>query len=136
MAISSFSVALFIVLRTFSTSLLRRLRTGMLLVVVRHADLPEVGFHGGAAAGSVLLGVESRDVGVNLRHVLLTCFHRGSYSSKTLTDEELVDCWRCAALDLLAKIQTVTLVTAGGCGTMRTQQHLDARVLTALARFR
>ena len=40
------------------------------------------------------------------------------------------------ALDGFAQIEVVTLVAFGGCCTVRAQQHLGARVLTALARFR
>ena len=107
----------------------------VLLVVVSALEGPEVGFHGTFAVRSVLLGVESGDVGVNLGHVLLTCFDRCGDSTETLTDKELVDGRRCGALCFVTEIDAVAGVGLCRRYAVGSQKHLLAAVLTVLARF-
>ena len=107
----------------------------VLLVVVSALQTPEVGFHGTFAVRSVFLGVESGDVGVNLGHVLLTCFDRCGDSTETLTDKELVDGRRCGALCFVTEIDAVAGVGLCSGHAVGSQKHLLAGVLSVLTRF-
>ena len=105
------------------------------LVVLQPADLPEVRVHGLLAVGKVLLCEEVDLVLGDLGQVFLTCRYHRTDSLETLTDSSLLRFERRGTLGLTADIYAITVTAGCRCYTVRAQQHLAARVLTALARF-
>ena len=107
----------------------------VLCVVGFAADFPQVGEHRLLAAGSVLLRHEVDLILSDVLQVTLTSFDGSRYRRETVTIVDLVLRQRSRAFHRFAEVQTVTLVALGRGYTVRAQQHLRTRVLTALARF-
>ena len=99
-------------------------------------QVEEVGVEGLLTSGQILLLVESSAVGLQGGEVLHTSLSGGGCLSEARAELQLVGRRRGTALYLLPQVQTVTMVVLRRCRTVSGQQHLVARVLTALARLR
>ena len=111
-----------------------RQRLAVALVVVGCTLVPEVLVQG--LVTRVLLGIECCGIRRYGAQVLPAHIHCPTDSTEALTRQGLVGTDGCGTFDLLAQKQAIAVAARGCCYAMRAQQHLAARVLTALARFR
>ena len=110
-----------------------RLRLAVRLVVLRFTLVPQVLVQGFVAR--VLLGIECCGIRRYGAQVLPAHIHSPTDSPEALTRQGLVGADGCGTFDLLAQKQAVAVAARGCCYAVCAQQHLAARVLTALARF-
>ena len=120
---------------SLTLSFVTSLPTWVLRVVLVAADLPVPRFHGLLAAGEVLLGKEGLLVGCDLAEILGTVADGFRDCGEADASEEFTFGRNGASLHFLAEIQAVTVFRLGCCGTVGTEEHFGARVLTVLARF-
>ena len=116
-------------------SALFSLGSRMLLVIRGSADAPQIRLERLLAVGIILLCEEVLLVGVHVHQVLFACLHGCCNCRKTGSCPELVGVRCSRARHFASQIDTIAFIARCCCHTVRAQQHLGARVLTALARF-
>ncbi len=108
-----------------------------LLIVIRcHLERPEITFHRGLAAGSILLRTVGGLVGRDLRYVLHAGGNGRADSAEALTLLYL----RCldsrGTFNLLTNKKTIAVCTGCLGNAVHTKQHFVARMMAFLARLR
>ena len=105
------------------------------LIVLLTADFPVPCEHGLFAVGLVLLRGEGDLVVGDLREILLTRLDHRGYRGEACSDLQLFRAERRGALLRGTEVQTVTLVVGRCRYAVGSQEHLLARVLSALTGF-
>ena len=107
----------------------------MLLIPFLAAHAPIPLFHGLCAARFVLLREEGLLVGRDLREVMTALLDHRCHADKAVADLVLTLGQRRTAFHRSTEIDAVALVGGGCSGSVGSEQHLLAAVLTALSGF-
>ena len=97
--------------------------------------MPQILTHGLVSAGGVFLRIERRQILGYMAQVFPASIDSLDDKLEAVTPCTLVGRHRRRTFGFLAQEQSVAVAACGCCYAVCTQQHLAARVLTALTRF-